>query len=316
MGTPLEGQILVKNHAIALNPIDNKIQSRAIYEMSYPTILGEDVAGEVVSVGPGVTLFKPGDRVCGTTAGFATKSLDSSAFQAYTVLDTQLTSRIPDGVPYESAVVIPLGFTTASAGLFNADQLGLQLPSRPARAPTGATLLVWGGASSVGCNAIQLASAAGYEVITTASAKNFDLVKKLGASHVFDYKSPTIVSDLEAAFGGKALAGVYDAVGGPAMGPILDFIVRVQGNRFIATVVPGFPEPPEGVCIGRIQSLTIRTNGIGKAVWNDFLPQALAEGTFVPAPDPFVAGKGLESIQGAMDILNEGVSAQKVVVTL
>jgi NADPH:quinone reductase-like Zn-dependent oxidoreductase len=71
--------------------------------------------------------------------------------------------------------------STAACGLFQEDHLALQRSSALPK-PTSKTLLVWGGSTSVGSNAIQLAVAAGYEVFTTASPKNFDYVKKLGAA--------------------------------------------------------------------------------------------------------------------------------------
>jgi NADPH:quinone reductase-like Zn-dependent oxidoreductase len=108
LGNPAENQILVKNHAIALNPIDCKLQNLAIYPLEYPTILGQDVAGEVVAIGPNVTRFKVGDRVTGLTAGFATKQNDEKAFQSYTILRTYLVSEIPQSLSYEDAVVLPL----------------------------------------------------------------------------------------------------------------------------------------------------------------------------------------------------------------
>lgn len=61
---------------------------------------------------------------------------------------------------------------------------------------TGQTVVVWGGSTSVGSNAVQLAVAAGYEVVTTASPRNFDHVRALGASAVFDYNSSTVVQDI------------------------------------------------------------------------------------------------------------------------
>lgn len=316
LGVPAEGQILIKNHAVAINPIDGKMQSRAIYKLDYPTVLGGDVAGEVVSVGPGVTQYEPGDRVIGVAAVFEVKDTAAAGFQAYTVLDIHLTSKIGNDISYERAVVLPLGFSTASAGLFNKDFLNLRLPTQPAQDPTGEALLVWGGASSVGCNAIQLAVASGYQVITTASPGNFSLVERLGASQAFDYNSPTVVSELAEAFRGKVMVGVYDAIGGPACAPILEFLEQVDGVKFVATTIPGFPEPPQGVHFGHVYSLSIRSNDIGKAVWNDFLPQALEAGSFIPAPEPLVAGKGLESIQNAVDLVIKGVSARKVVVVL
>ncbi|KAH8883178.1 zinc-binding oxidoreductase CipB [Thozetella sp. PMI_491] len=316
MGTPGENQILVKNHALAINPINFKLQALAIYPMQYPVILGEDVAGEVVAVGPGVTRFREGDRVAGVAAGFVTKQNQERGFQAYTVLETDLTSDIPNGISFEAAAVLPLCCATAASGLFNPQMLHLDVPTEPARAPNGKTVLVWGGASSVGCNAIQLAVAAGYEVLTTASPKNFARVKQLGASVVFDYNSPTVAADLVAAAQGKTLVGVLDCVGGQAWAPCFEFLQKTDGVKFIVTTIPRFPDPPEGITIMQTQALATRDSHVAKAVFEDFLPKALRSGAFVPAPDPLVVGKGLESIQAAVDLYRKGLSAQKAVVTL
>ena len=65
-----------------------------------------------------------------------------------------------------------------------------------------------------------------------------------------------------------------------------------------------------------VLATTIKDNTVGKAVYEDFLPNALEAETFVPAPEPLVSGKGLESVQGAVDLHQKGVSARKVVVSL
>ena len=196
LGTPAENEILVRNHAVAINPADGSLQTGGWWPLDYPTILGHDVAGEVVAVGPGVTRFRQGARVLGEPVGMVTKRNEENAFQAYTILKTNVASEIPDSISYERAAVIPLGCSTAAAGLFQDEKLNLQFPTEPPQKPTGKTVLIWGGASSVGCNAIQLAVAAGYEVVTTASPKNFEYVKKLGASEVFDYKDPAVSDKL------------------------------------------------------------------------------------------------------------------------
>lgn len=74
--------------------------------------------------------------------------------------------------------------------------------------------MVWGGSTSVGSNAIQLAAAAGYEVITTCSPRNFDYVKRLGASQAFDYRSNTVTSEIVAALKGGKLAGAFAVTAG------------------------------------------------------------------------------------------------------
>ncbi|MCJ1458808.1 hypothetical protein MMC28_009182 [Mycoblastus sanguinarius] len=313
---PAENEILVRNHAVAINPVDGSLQSFAWWPLNYPTILGQDVAGEVVAVGPNVTRFKKGDRVLGHAVGMATKRNQDNAFQAYTVVQTNMACEIPDSISFESAAVIPLGYSTAASGLFQDAFLNLQFPTVPPQKPTGKTVLIYGGASSVGSNAIQLAVAAGYEVITTASPKNFEYVKKLGASQAFDYNSSTVGDDLLNAFKEKAIVGALDCIGGLGWGICIDVVHKSAGNKFVSTTKPGFPDPPEGVTIKSVFGTSIKDNQVGKAVYDDFLPKALKAGTFVPAPEPLVAGKGLESVQSAVDLLRKGVSARKVVVSL
>ncbi|KAF5006471.1 hypothetical protein FDECE_7158 [Fusarium decemcellulare] len=319
LGVPEENEILIRNRAIGINPIEHKIQNTDLHKetLSYPAIFGEDVAGEVVSVGPGVTKFKPGDRVAGLAAGFYTQKKEEMAYQAYMVLKTKLAVKIPEKYTFQQAAAFPLAVGTSAAALFNPDALNLQFPTHPARESTGKVVLVWGGASAVGCSAIQLAVSAGYEVLTTASPKNFDLVKRLGASHVFDYKSPTVVADLLKAAEGKESAGVFDCVGFDAAPLVQEFAHKVNGVKFISCTVPGWPEPPAGVTLKHVFSLSILQTHVAKAIWDDYLPDAIEAGTFVPAPVPLDFGSGLESLQGAVDFLGErGVSARKVVVSL
>jgi NADPH:quinone reductase and related Zn-dependent oxidoreductases len=191
----------------------------------------------------------------------------------------------------------------------------LQLPTEPRQAPTGKALLIWGGAGSVGSNAIQLGVAAGYEVFSTASPKNFEYVKKLGVSQVFDYNSPTVVEDLVSALKGKALAGAMDCIGFAATPLTVEVIAKSEGSKFVSTVKGGF-QAPEGITIKSVFGTTIKDNNVGKAIYEDFLPKALKTGSFTPAPEPLVAGIGLDSIQAAVDLQVKGTSAQKVVVSL
>ncbi|KAF2973157.1 hypothetical protein GQX73_g452 [Xylaria multiplex] len=315
MSTPGDNQILIKNHAIAINPIDAKMQQIAMYPVDYPAIFGQDVAGEVVAIGPNVTRFKKGQRVLGNTS-FPSKRSEDKGFQAYTILNVNMTSEIPSSIPMERAVVIPTGLTTAASGLFQSDFLNLRLPTAPATSKsTNEVLLIWGGASSVGCNAIQLAVAAGYDVFTAVSPRNFDLVKKLGASHAFDYQNASAVSDLLKVAKGRKVAGAFDACG-RAVNSCVEFVQKADGVKLVACTMGGFPAPPEGIKVGYVYGPSIADNHVAKAIYEDFLPKALEAGTYVPAPEPLVSGKGLECIQGAMDLHSKGVSARKVVVLL
>ncbi|KIW03243.1 uncharacterized protein PV09_05464 [Verruconis gallopava] len=318
LSSPEENQILIKNHAIAINPVDGKIQALALFPLTYPTILGQDVAGEVVAVGSKVTRFAIGDRVIGCAAGFATKNEAEKAFQTYTILRDNMSSPIPAHLLYEQAVVLPLGVSTAACGLFHFDYLGLDLPKFPAQTQTGKTILVWGGASSVGSNAIQLARAAGYDVITTASPKNFAFVKNLGARVVLDYNDSNVVPDTIEVLKETEFAGVFDAIGGRSWIPLLEIVAKISaGNRFIATVISGWPKDlPESVTIKQVQALYIMDEHVGKALWEGFLPSALEAGLYLAAPVPLLAGNGIECLQAAVDLQRQGTSAKKVVVTL
>ncbi|KAI0845065.1 GroES-like protein [Daldinia vernicosa] len=314
--TPEANEVLVKNHAVAINPVDGSLQAAGWWPLDYPAVLGQDVAGVIAAVGSGVTAFKVGDRVVGHALGMASKRRQDGGFQEYTILQTNVTTLLPDNIPFEKAAVLPLALSTASCALYQETHLKLQLPTVPPQKPTGKTLIVWGGSSAVGSNAIQLAVNSGYEVITTASPKNFDYVKKLGASQVFDYSSPTIQDDLINALKGKTTAGALDCIGGPPQGILQQVIAKSEGVKAVASTKRGWPEPPAGVTMYAIFGTSLSGNFVGKAIYNDFLPAALKEGTYVPAPEPKIVGKGVEKIQEAVDLIKKGVSATKLVVTL
>lgn len=124
--------------------------------------------------------------------------------------------------------MLPLAISTAAAGLYLPGYLGLDLPSPNANPDTEKkkkkTVLIWGGSSSVGATAIQLARASGLNVITTASMSNFAFVRDLGAVSVFDYRSESVVQDIVReiqGFGGE-FVGIYDAISeeGKSLGPL------------------------------------------------------------------------------------------------
>jgi NADPH:quinone reductase-like Zn-dependent oxidoreductase len=344
---PRDGEIVIRNRAVAINPVDwMKLRTgKFLFSwIKYPFILGSDSAGEVVEVGNGVTRFRIGDRVVGHAVGQDKKrnSAAEGSFQHYTVLLAHMATRIPDSMSYETASVLPLGLSTAACGLFQRDQLALQSPAATPT-PTGKTLLVWGGSTSVGCNAIQLAVAAGYDVVTTASPKNFAYVKNLGASRVFDYKSPTVVRDVIGALNGANIAGAL-AIGAGSARACFEVVEACHGNKFVSIatypvdfnkVMKGGAQLPlaifgfirfnvwktiksvtRGVRSNFIFGTSLFDNGVGKMIYADFLPEALEAGRYVPAPPARVVGSGLDSLNKALDIQMAGTSAEKIVVSL
>ena len=311
---PGKGEILVRNAAVAINPIDWLMQDSAIFPwVHYPTILGSDVAGEVVAVGAGVTRFRVGSRVLGQGVATATNRAAEGAFQTHTLLLEDMAAPIPDGMPFSDAAVLPLGVGTAACGLYQKDFLGLNHPSlSPVSA--GEVVLVWGGSSSVGCNAVQLVVASGYECVAVASPRTFDLVRGLGASQVLDYGAADIVDQVVETLRGKTLAGAYHAKGDiPAC---LAVVSRCDGRRFVAATLELPEDRPAGVEAKQIFGNSLKNNEVSRAVYVDFLGDALASGRYRIAPTPRVVGHGLDDLQAALDAQNKGVSAEKIVVSL
>lgn len=258
--------------------------------------------------------------------GLRSKEPRNSSFQLYFAAQSRLTSLVPAELSLEKAAVLPLAISTASAGLYDPALLGLPLPSADsATIPTPAagekvkTALIWGGSSSVGTAAIQLAVASGAHVITTASPQNHDLARSLGASAVFDYHSKTIVSDLVDALKDTNLVGVYDAIALDSSTEAVSAILDALDKKLPVANVLGTQRKTERYQPQFIFASSIVANNlsfIAEGVWGKFVPAALANGSLQAKPDEKVVGHGLESIQGAVDLLRKGVSAQKLIVTL
>jgi NADPH:quinone reductase-like Zn-dependent oxidoreductase len=315
---PSDGEIVVNNHAVGLNIVDwaRQIMGNALFPwVKYPNIIGSDVAGVVHEVGPGVKNVKVGDRVLGMAVGLKSDLPADAAFQEYTVLPAHMASPIPNTVSFEDAAVIPLAISTAACGLYQKDYLALQHPTAPASTLTGETVLIWGGASSVGTNAIQMAVASGYEVISTSSPKNWEYIRKLGASRVFDYHSDTVVSDIVKAFDGKKSAGAL-AIGQGTTGTCAEIVSKIGGKQFVASANQVPSQLPEGVTSKMVFGSDIKDNEVGPAIFVSFIPAGLKDGSFVPSPPSRVVGKGLEAIQTGLNELPKGVSAEKLVITL
>ena len=307
-------EICIRNAAIAINPIDWILQEIALLPwLEYPAILGSDVAGEVEAVGSGVERFKVGDRVIGQAVGTTVNEPAQGAFQQHTIVLDHMTAPIPDDMAFADAAVLPLGLGTAASGLYGRTQLALAPPSHaPIARPE--VVLVWGGSSSVGCNAIQLAVASGYRCIAIASARNAGLLKELGAGEVLDHARPTIVEDVVEALRGRRLAGSLHATG--SMDDCFAVVARCAGLRRVAATLAPPEERPVGVEATHIFGSSLKDDEVGPMIYRDFLPQALASGAFVPAPPANVLGHGLEMLQPALEALKAGVSAAKIVVIL
>lgn len=177
---PGENEIVIKNGAVAINPVDWAIQERgeALFPwVNYPCVLGGDVAGEVVEIGSAVSRFKIGGRVLGHALGLTHQKPSEAAFQAYTVLQTHMASPIPSTLSYENAAVLPLCLSTAALWFIPERLPGTSISLSIFKANRKNTSYL-GRRDKRGQQWYQLAVAAGYEVITTASPKIFRLCQE------------------------------------------------------------------------------------------------------------------------------------------
>ena len=141
-----------QNHAIAIQPFDANVQSRAYVQMPCPYILGNGVTGAVEEVGSSVTRFKKGDRVVSDTPVYQLKESKYGAWQKYVVSKEATTVNIAEDTTFEDAAAIPFALLTAIAALQLT--LGMGKPGTH----SGGKALIWGASGSVGGYAVQYAS--------------------------------------------------------------------------------------------------------------------------------------------------------------
>ncbi|WP_324134124.1 quinone oxidoreductase [Bosea sp. (in: a-proteobacteria)] len=201
---PGPGELLVRNRAIGLNFIDTYFRTGLYPAPHLPFVPGNEAAGEVVSVGPGVTEFKPGDRV----AYVAT--LGSYAEERIVAVNS--TVALPEAVSFEAAASMMLKGMTAE-----------YLLHRTYKVKPGDTILVHAAAGGTGLILCQWGKALGATVIGTVGSKEKgELAKAHGADHVILYREEDFVARVKEITGGKLCAVVYDGVGKDTFLPSLD----------------------------------------------------------------------------------------------
>ena len=215
-----ENDVLVQVHAAAVNLLDSNIRNaefKFILPYRLPLILGNDVAGVVVRVGSRVRRFKAGDQV------YARPPQDRiGSFAELTSMNEDAVAIMPKKLTMEEAASIPLVGLTAWQTLIERANL-----------KKGQKVLIHAGSGGVGTFTIQLAKHLGAIVATTTSTANLDLVKRLGADIVIDYKK----DDFE-----KVLRD-YDVVLNSLGGETLEKSLRVlkPGGKLIS--ISGPPDP-------------------------------------------------------------------------
>jgi len=304
---PSSTQVLIKVHAVAINPVDWKMAEIGFFVKEWPAILGCDVAGEIVEKGDQVNNVEVGDRI------YSYNPLgvpNYGPFAEYCLGDGFAVQKIPDSFSYEQGSTLGVGSYTAFLGLFWRDNLELSFENG-----NNETVLVWGGSSSIGIAAIQFLAALGYNVLTTCSPKNVDYVTKLGAHHAFDHTAQNVVDQIKEYTHGN-LRYVLDCVGDDRSHRVMDekepgkiaWTSKFKAPQDLSkNIKPCFVNLGGGYFINEV--ITFLTQNCPPII-----AKLALEGKFVtPNLEVF---NGIEHIKDALLKQKAGVSGTKVVVTI
>jgi NADPH2:quinone reductase len=178
------GEVLVRVKAAGLNPIDLYIRGGNVaMPLRFPYVVGADLAGTVEEVGPGVSRFKPGDRVWGSNQGLLGRQGVTAEFAA---VHEDWLYYTPENISDVEAAAMALVGITAHIGLFQCGRL-----------KAGETVYVPGGAGGVGSMVVQMAKDTGARVATSGGRpQSLEIARSLGADLVLNYKTDDVPARL------------------------------------------------------------------------------------------------------------------------
>lgn len=225
---PKGSEVLVRIHAASVNPIDTYLRNGAnFWPLPDPYVLGCDLAGEVVQLGPTATRFRPGDRVWASNQGLLGRQ---GTFAEYATVDECWLYPTPTDVSDETAAACALVGLTAHLGLFG--RAGLA---------SGESVFLHGGSGGVGAMVVQMAKAAGARVFTTAgSDAKVEICRQLGADQVVNYRT----QDVAAAAAEFAPEG-FHVIWETQREPNFDQLVELAAERGRIVLMAGRDARPE-----------------------------------------------------------------------
>ena len=255
--TPGIGEIVVRGHAAGVNPVDAMNRESGLFIGEPPFVVGWDVSGTVEAVGPGVTLYTPGDEVF----GMLPFPHGHGAHAQYAVGPTRVFVPKPDRLDHVQAAAMPMAGLTAWQALVDTAHIG-----------AGSRVLINGAGGGVGHLAVQIAKARGAHVVALASAAKADFVRSLGADEVIDYAATDFtraVADLDA---------VLEVIGGDYPARALE--VLKPGGTLVSTLPPTLAPIAEAAAERgvRLAGLFVEADALGMTALADLA----ATGQLVP----------------------------------
>lgn len=259
-----EGEVLVKVHAIGMNPPDwylrdgyKSLPPEWQPEGSFPIILGTDISGVVEKVADDVEDFSFGDEVYGMVRFPEGVFGESRVYAEYVSVPATQIAIKPKGIDHIHAAAAPMSLLTAWQFMIDLGH-NVQNPLQPHKHEPiqleGKTVLVNGAGGGVGHFVVQIAKWKGAKVIAVASSKQEEFLRELGAEEFIDYTKTNaheVVIDIDL---------VIDAVGGPTTGR---FLRTLKPGGALFPIFPlGFDAADEAKKLGVVVSATqVRSNG-------------------------------------------------------
>lgn len=238
---PGAGQVLVRVRAAGVNPVDTYIRGGGhAVKPPLPYTPGLDAGGEVEAVGEGVARVRAGDRVY--TAG----SL-SGAYAELAVCDESQVHALPERVSFAQGAGVSTPYATAYRALF-----------QRARAVPGETVFVHGASGGVGTAAVQIARAAGFNVIGTGGTdEGRRLVAEQGAHHVLDHHEPDYLKQLTALTSGRGPDVILEMLANVNLNKDLEVVARggrvvVIGSRGAVEITPRLAMTRDATILGMV----------------------------------------------------------------
>ncbi|KZZ99136.1 alcohol dehydrogenase [Moelleriella libera RCEF 2490] len=338
--SPGAGQVLVKVSYVAQNPAD--VQSSDRNAFGDDAVLGCDFVGTVQKIGSGVSRLKEGDVIAGliwggrlaldafrkiTSAEFETGEIERlGGYSEYTLADERICFILPPGLAPEKAATVPLAACTAWLALFSKGCLSLNRSQSD-----GEAVLIWGGSSSVGLYAVQIAAMHGLDVIATCSKKHHDAVRKLGAKHTIDYRDEDVVQQINKA--APELSYVFDTIGNETSSVTASRAIAGKGGK-LCTVRPGKAFTEKVTKQTTVTDVLVWTAFFKEHAYGDFkwpanrddhelsaelfeqLPRLLVEGKVIPNNAQVYAGGLSDVVTGFQEYRDGKISNYKIVYKL
>ena len=212
---PGRGQVLVRMHAIGVNPVETYIRTGTYaYKPTLPYTPGNEGAGVVEEIGSDVNEVKPGDRV------YTARSV-SGTYAEFALCTTEQVHPLPANVSFAQGAAMGTAYATAYRGLL-----------QRADAKPGETVLVHGASGGVGTAAVQLARARGLRVFGTAGRdKGRKLAREQGAQEVFDHLAPDHFEQIMKATGGRGVDVIVELLANVNLGK--DLTILAKGGRVV-----------------------------------------------------------------------------------